>query len=59
MSYVTAGAGHRRAAEALAEALTERYPRAEVQCVDILTYASSRFHAFYAWTYLLLVRHAQ
>ena len=56
---MTAGAGHRRAAEALAQALSERYPHAEVQCVDILTYASGRFRAFYAWTYLLLVRHFQ
>ena len=59
VSYVTAGAGHRRAAEALAQALGERYPHAEIRCVDVLTYASGRFRAFYAWTYLFLVRHAQ
>ena len=56
---MTAGAGHRRAAEALAQAVGERYPGADVQCVDVLTYASRRFHAFYAWMYLFLVRHAQ
>ena len=33
-----------------------RHPKADVQCVDVLTYAPGRFHAFYAWTYLLLVR---
>ena len=56
---MTAGAGHRRAAETLAQALGARYPGADVRCVDILTDAPGRFHAFYAWAYLFLIRHAQ
>ncbi|MBI3321268.1 MAG: glycosyltransferase [Candidatus Omnitrophica bacterium] len=57
ISYVTAGAGHRRAAEAIAEALRERYPDADVRCIDVLTYAPGWFARFYAWSYLVLVRH--
>ena len=57
VSYVTAGTGHRRAAEAIRDALAERFPGADVRCLDVLTYSPGRFHAFYAWTYLLLVRH--
>ena len=57
VAYVTAGAGHRRAAEALAQALRDAAPEATVECVDVLTYAPRRFHAFYAQTYLFLVRH--
>ncbi|MBI4343137.1 MAG: UDP-N-acetylglucosamine 2-epimerase [Candidatus Omnitrophica bacterium] len=54
---MTAGAGHRRAAEAIAQAAARHFPEAEVRCVDVLTYAPGRFHALYAWSYLLLVRH--
>ena len=54
---MTAGAGHRRAAEALAQALQHRYPDADVRCVDVLAYASGTFHQFYAMSYLLLVRY--
>ena len=54
---MTAGTGHRRAAEALAQALGESYPTADVQCLDVLTYAPQTFHAFYARSYLFLVRH--
>ncbi len=57
MTYVTAGAGHRRAAEALAQAAAAAHPSATVECVDVLTYAPRWFHAGYAWTYLFLVRH--
>lgn len=37
ISYVTAGAGHLRAAEAIAEAARRRFPDAQVSCVDLLT----------------------
>jgi len=53
---VTAGAGHRRAAEALAEAARARFPDADVHCVDALDYTPRWFRAFYAGTYLLMVR---
>ena len=57
ITYVTAGAGHRRAAEAIAQAMTQRAPDVDVQCIDLLSYAPGRFRAFYAWSYLFLVRH--
>ena len=56
MTYVTAGAGHRRAAEAIAEALAERLPDAQVMCVDALCYMPAWFRRAYSATYLLLVR---
>ena len=54
---MTAGAGHRRAAEALAQAAKSRWPQATVECLDVLTCAPSWFRAGYAWSYLFLVRH--
>lgn len=54
---MTAGAGHRRAAEALAQAVSAQRPHAHVRCVDVLTYAPGKFHIFYNWSYLVLVRH--
>ena len=56
--YVTAGAGHRRAAEAIAQAARAQHPDADVRCVDALDHTSRRFHAFYEATYLFLIRHA-
>jgi processive 1,2-diacylglycerol beta-glucosyltransferase len=58
VGYVTAGAGHRRAAEAIAHAVGRAIPQASVRCVDVLTDAPGRFHAWYAWSYLFLVRYA-
>jgi processive 1,2-diacylglycerol beta-glucosyltransferase len=58
VSYVTAGTGHRRAAEAIAQEFAGRHPGAGVRCLDVLTYAPEPFHACYAWAYLFLVRHA-
>lgn len=58
VAYVTAGAGHRRAAEAIAEAVRTRYPQARVECHDVLTDAPGWFRQTYASTYLFLVRHA-
>ncbi len=57
IGYVTAGTGHRRAAEALAQAVRARDPQAEVACLDVLADAPGRFAAFYDRTYLLMVRH--
>ena len=56
---MTAGAGHWRAAEALAQAIRESLPQAELQCVDALSYAPRWFRNGYAWSYLLLVRHVE
>ena len=55
--YTTAGAGHRRAAEALAEAARERFPHAQVRCVDVLTYTPGWFRRWYPRMYLATVRH--
>ena len=55
--YATAGAGHRRAAEAITHAIRVHDPRANVQCIDVLEDTPSWFRIGYAATYLLLVRH--
>lgn len=57
IAYVTAGAGHRRAAEALAQAARARFPHADIQCVDVLEHAPAWCRLGYAWTYLVLVRY--
>ena len=56
IAYVTAGTGHRRAAEALAQAATTAWPGAEVECVDALQFAPPWFRWLYPRTYLFLVR---
>lgn len=55
--YVTAGAGHRRAAEAVAQALTAAFPEAEVSCRDLLDFVPSWLRRAYPGTYYLMVRH--
>ncbi len=55
--YATAGAGHRRAAEALTHAISQRCPGAQVECLDVLHHTPYWFRVFYEWSYLLLVRH--
>ena len=58
IAYVTAGAGHRRAAEAVAYAVRVRHPEARVECHDVLDDAPAWFRRGYEWSYLFLVRHA-
>ena len=58
IAYVTAGAGHRRAAEALMQAVRACLPDVQVECHDVLTDAPGWFRHGYEWTYLFLVRHA-
>ncbi len=58
VAYVTAGTGHRRAAQALAQAARERFPYAQVACVDALEGSRGRFAAVYESAYLFLVRYA-
>ncbi|MBI4343598.1 MAG: glycosyltransferase [Candidatus Omnitrophica bacterium] len=57
MTYVTAGTGHRRAAEAVAQALQARWPGAAVECLDALHDTPAWFDRGYGWAYLFLVRH--
>jgi len=54
--YITAGAGHRRAAEALAHAATATWPGADVECLDVLRFAPRWFRWFYPSAYFFLVR---
>lgn len=58
MCYTTAGAGHRRAAEAIAQAVRAHHPQAECSCVDVLHHTPRWFRAFYSWSYLFLVQRA-
>jgi len=48
------GAGHKRAAQAIAEGLAERHPEIEVTTVDIVDFAGSVFNALYKTGYLAL-----
>lgn len=52
ISYVTAGTGHRRAAEVIAEAVHQHLPQAEVECSDLLGFTPRWF----AWIYPRLYR---
>ena len=57
ISYVTAGAGHRRAAEALTQAVLAAFPQADVQCRDLLDEVPAVVRHGYPWTYYVLIRH--
>lgn len=54
--YVTAGAGHRRAAEAIAQALTAGFPQATIQCHDLLHDVPAWLARAYPAVYYTLVR---
>jgi processive 1,2-diacylglycerol beta-glucosyltransferase len=54
--HASAGAGHRRAAEALAGAFAIEQPQAEIVVADILDYTPRLFRETYADGYLRLVR---
>jgi len=58
IAYVKAGTGHRRAAEALMQAVQERLPHAQVECVDALESATGFAARCYENLYLFLVRRA-
>lgn len=57
IAHVTAGAGHTRAAEAIAKAYQNLYPDANVKLVDTLDYINSVYKKVYNSTYLALVKH--
>lgn len=57
IAHVTAGAGHTRAAEAIARAYQNLYPDANVKLVDTLDYINSVYKKVYNNTYLALVKH--
>ena len=54
--YVTAGAGHRRAAEAIAQAAAHAFPQAELECRDLLEDVPAWLRRAYPRTYYFLVR---
>ncbi|MEI6515978.1 MAG: galactosyldiacylglycerol synthase, partial [bacterium] len=54
--HASAGAGHRRAAEALEKAFRKARPEAEVKVCDILDFTAKIFRKTYAEGYLDLVR---
>lgn len=53
---MTAGAGHRRAAEAIAQAAAAAWPSAHIECRDVLSFVPPGFGRLYPATYYLLVR---
>jgi processive 1,2-diacylglycerol beta-glucosyltransferase len=55
--YADSGAGHRRAAEALYEAMKRYYSPAEVDLIDVLDYTTPMFRKNYSQIYLLLVKY--
>lgn len=55
--YVTAGAGHRRAAEAMAQAVGAALPDARIECADFLDRVPRWLRRGYPWIYYVLVRH--
>jgi processive 1,2-diacylglycerol beta-glucosyltransferase len=57
IAYVTAGTGHRRAAEAIAEAAKAQLPQARVECVDLLADVPAGLRWAYPRVYDWLVRH--
>ena len=58
LMHASAGAGHRRAAEALAKAFAQARPDFEVKVCDILGYTTPIFRKTYSQGYLDLVRRA-
>ena len=56
VSFVTAGAGHRRAAEAIAQAAAVQFPGANIQCRDLLEEVPAWWRRAYPATYYWLVR---
>jgi processive 1,2-diacylglycerol beta-glucosyltransferase len=56
VTYATAGAGHRRAAEAVAQAVRAARSDVEVHCLDVLDYTPPWFRSGYPLLYLFLVR---
>lgn len=57
IAHATAGAGHQRAAEAIAKAFQHLYPEANVKLVDTLDYINSVYKKVYGNTYLALVKY--
>lgn len=57
IAHVTAGAGHKRAAEAIAKSYQERYPNVTVKLVDTLDYINQVYKTVYNNSYLAMVKY--
>ncbi|HLD40670.1 MAG TPA: glycosyltransferase [Candidatus Omnitrophota bacterium] len=53
--YVSAGAGHQKAAEALYQFLKDNHPELELQIIDLLDYTPASFRLFYSKGYIFLI----
>jgi processive 1,2-diacylglycerol beta-glucosyltransferase len=58
IAYASAGAGHRRAAEALYNYLKENSPGTDLKIVDVLQKSNFVFRSIYSKGYIFLVNHA-
>ncbi len=56
--YASAGAGHRRSAEALYNYFRAHCPSCDIKLIDVLDKAHPLFRKLYSWGYLFLVNHA-
>ncbi|MFA6383851.1 MAG: hypothetical protein WCY10_00610 [Candidatus Omnitrophota bacterium] len=57
--YATAGAGHKKAAQAIEVYLRSREPGAEIALVDVVDRSSWIFRLIYLWGYDFLINHCQ
>ncbi len=59
ITYASAGAGHRKAAEALHDYIKANDPNADVTLIDILVHANPIYRFFYTWGYSFLINHGK
>jgi processive 1,2-diacylglycerol beta-glucosyltransferase len=57
--YATAGAGHKKAAQAIAAYLRQREPGTDIALVDVVDRSSWIFRLIYLWGYDFLINHCQ
>lgn len=59
IAYASAGAGHRKAAEALHQCFNQKFPEADIKLVDILDKTNPFFKDLYVYGYSFLINHAK
>ena len=57
ITHASAGAGHKRCAEAIYEYIKKHCPSADIQLIDVLSKSSAFFKLTYIWGYSFLVRY--
>src|SRR3989338_9176484 len=55
--YASAGHGHQKAAQAVAEAFHERFPERLVECLDVLQSMPPLFGRNYKGSYIFLIKY--